>query len=224
MGEAEDTSVTSIGLSRTFLALLLVTVVIGGVVLGRAVMGVVSGSPTPSATATATATPTPAIMPAVDADGEDFERLPRYPGSVRTEYRIILDDGYRLTTTEYLADADLDTVRLFYRSVMAEHGWDRADISYEDGEWMYVLVDGQTEALIELEDADGLTEIDLQVSEPAASPTPEPTPEPTSQPTPEATRAPTPPPVPTPSDDDDDGDPDDGGDSGEDGDDTFTDG
>lgn len=208
----------STSLSRTILALLLVSVVIGAVVLGRVVMGVVTASPAPSASAIPTATPTPAILPAADVDGEDFARLPRYPGSLRTDFRIIVDDGYRLTTTEYLVDADLDAVRTFYRGIIAEHGWDRADIGYENGEWSYVLVDGDVEALIELEDANGLTEIDLQVSEPIASPTPEPTPEPT--PAPEATRAPTPPPAPTPSDDDE-ADDDSGG--GDDGDDTFDD-
>jgi hypothetical protein len=222
IGAGEDARVNSTSLSRTILALLLVTVVIGGVALGRAVMGVVSGTPAPSATATPTPTPTPATLPAADVEGEDFARLPRYPGSLRTEYRIIVDEGYRLTTTEYLVDADVDAVRTFYRNVIAEHGWDRADIGYEDGEWIYVLVDGQVEALIEIEDANGLTEIDLQVSEPIAGPTPEPTPEPTPTPAPDATRAPTPQPVPTPSDDDDDGDDvDDSG--GGDGDDTFDD-
>jgi hypothetical protein len=115
---------------------------------------------------------------------------------VRTEYEISIDDRYRLTAVEYLADASIEMVRTFYQNAMDEYGWERADITYAAGEWTYVLVDGRTEALVELEEWNGLIEIDLQVSEPIPTPSPDPTP--TTQP---ATR----PPSPT-DDDEDDGD------------------
>lgn len=182
--------------SRVAMALLLVAVLVGGVILGSAMAAFGPGG------ATSTASPTPfpstvpnAELPAADVEGEELASLPRYPGSVRTEYEISIDDRYRLTAVEYVADASIEMVRTFYQGAMDEHGWERADITYAAGEWTYVLVDGRTEALVELEEWNGLVEIDLQISEPI--PTPSPDPSPTSQP---ATR----PPSPTDEDDDDD--------------------
>ena len=147
--------------------------------------------------------------------GEALERLPRYPGSVRTEYEVSIDDRYRLIAVEYFADATVDEVRLFYQGVIEEHGWERADIQYTGGEWTYVLVDGSVEALVEIEVTRGHVEIDLQVSAPIAAATPGDSP----SPTPEPTRQPqaTPPPAPPPPSDDDDDDDDDDGDSDDDG-------
>ena len=198
----------AIRLSRLTLALLIIVVMVGGVLLGSVVTAMVPPAATPSPTPAPTVAPSDSAMPAVDVAGEDLERLPRYPGSVRTEYEISIDDRYRLTAVEYFADATADEVRLFYQGVIDEHGWERADIQYSGGEWTYVLVDGRVEGLIEIEVTRGYVEIDLQVSAPIASPSP--TESPSS--TPEPTRPPqaTPPPAaPTPSDDDDDGDDDD---------------
>ena len=195
----------AIRLSRVTLALLIIVVMVGGVLLGSVVTAMVPPAATPTPTPTPTVAPSDTAMPTADVAGEDLDRLPRYPGSVRTEYEVSIDDRYRLTAVEYFADATIDEVRLFYQGVIDEHRWERADIQYSGGEWTYVLVDGRVEALIEIEVTRGYVEIDLQVSAPIASPSesPSPTPEPTRPPA-------TPPPaVPTPSDDDDDGDDDD---------------
>jgi len=204
--------VSSINLSRAGLGLLVAVVLLGGIVLG-------STLPTLGETPDATPSPTPVAaspgataLPAADAAGEDLARLPRYPGSVRSEFSVSVDERYRLTAVEYLADAPLDVVRTFYQGVIAEHGWERADIGYSAGEWTYVLVDGTTEALIEIEISGGLVEIDLQISEPIERPSAEPTPAPTAAPPPTQ-----PPPAPPDDDDDDgddDGDSDDGGTDG----------
>ena len=185
-------------ISRVTMALILVAVLVGGVILGSAMAAFGPGAapPTPSPTPFPSTVPN-AELPAADVEGEELARLPRYPGSVRTEYEISIDDRYRLTAVEYLADASIEMVRTFYQGAMDEHGWERADITYAAGEWTYVLVDGRTEALVELEEWNGLVEIDLQISEPIPTPSPDPTP--TSQP---ATR----PPSPTDDDDDDDDD------------------
>jgi hypothetical protein len=160
--------VKSIDLSRSSLVLLIAGVLLTGVVLGSALPmlgdGAASPSPTPSVPASVSAE-----LPAADVAGEDLARLPRYPGSVRTEYEISRDDRVRRAAVEYLADATLDDVRSFYQGVMAEHGWERADIAYSGGEWTYVLVDGMSEALVELEVSGGLVEIDLQISDPIES-------------------------------------------------------
>lgn len=205
-------------LSRGPLALVLAGVLIGGVVLGSAVTAFGQGLAGPTSTATPTPVPTSssARLPDADVDGEDLDRLPRYRGAVRTEYETSRDDRFRLTAVEYLADASVEDVRAFYQEVMDEHGWDRADVNYAAGEWTYVLVDGRIEALVEIEEWNGLIEIDLQVSEPTETSSPEP-----SSPSPTPTPAPVAPPPgqpapPPPSDDDDDGDDDDGDDDGDD--------
>lgn len=209
IGHAQDELMPSSGLSRGASALLLVAVLLGGVVLGGAVAAlaqVTGSSPTPSPTATPEPTPTVAELPTSDVDGEDLPRLPRYPGSVRTDHEVSIDDRYRLTALEYLADAGIEEVRGFYQNVMDAHGWDRADVNYTSGEWTYVLVDGRIEALIEIELWNGLVEIDLQISEPIESPSPSPSPSPPS-PSPSPSAPPPPPPAPpSPTDDDDDDD------------------
>ncbi len=204
----EDVAVNATGLSRIALAFLILGVLVGGIALGRVVTAITqpvrpmsTATPTPSSSA-------PAIgLPVSDVPGEDLERLPRYPGSVRTEYEISVDERYRLRITEFMVDAPLEEVRLFYQAVIDDHGWEIADIGYTGGEWTYVLVDGRTEALIELEVTSRYAEIDLQVSRPITTPEPTPTPEPTSEPTAQPTaRPPAPPPPPTDDDDDDDSD------------------
>ena len=212
----DDPAMEGIRLSRAALALLIIGVLIGGVVLGSVVNAVAQRSPTPNPSPSATTMPSSStgLLPEGDVAGEDLDRLPRYPGSVRTEYEVSIDDRFRLTATEYLADAHLDEVRTFYQGVIEDHGWQRADIDFSGGEWTYVLVDGATEALVELEVTHGLVEIDLQVSVPIATPAPDPTPAPTAVPTPPPVIAP-----PTDDDDDDDDDETDDG-SDDDGDDT----
>jgi hypothetical protein len=208
IARADHSGVSSTPWTRLAPALLLVAILIVGVVVGGAVLARgLSTEATPRASATSSATPLPsavADLPDADVPGEDLARLPRYPGSVRTEYDVSSDAGFALTMTEYLADATIDEVRTYYRGVMLEHGWQRADIGYAAGEWTYVLVDGAVEALVEIELSRGFVEIDLQVSEPIPSPepSPSPTPVPTARPA-----APTPiQPVVPPSDDDDDDD------------------
>lgn len=208
-GHAGD--MNAAGLSRAMLALLIGAVLVVGVVLGGAVSAFGDDRATPSPTPSPTPVPTAAALPARDVDGDDLERLPRFPGSVRTEYEVSRDDRYRLTAAEYLADATVAEVRRFYQRVIDDHGWERADVNYAGGEWTYVLVDGRTEALIEIEESKGLVEIDLQISEPIASPRPDPTPSPSPSPSPGPAAPPPAPPAPSPSqdDDDDDGDDDD---------------
>lgn len=215
MGVEDHRFVNSVNLSRVSLALLIVAVLVWGVVLGSALPAWgerVAATPSPPV---AVPSPSPSdLAPAVDVPGEDLARLPRYPGSMRSEFFVSTDDRYRLTAVEFMADASLDAVRTFYQGVIVEHGWQRADIGYSGEEWTYVLVDGPIEALIEIEITGGMVEIDLQISEPIMPPTSDPTPAPAGAPPPQQ---PAPPPP-----GDDDGDDDDGG--GDDSDDGGTDG
>jgi hypothetical protein len=193
------------------ITLLIAAVLVLGVALVSTAASVWTAARSPGPTSVATAKPTPSArptLPAADAPGEDFARLPRYPGSVRSAHAVDRDAQFRLATAEYLVVATIDDVRTFYQGVIVEYGWERADIGFHRGEWTYVLVDGATEALIEIEELNGLIEIDLQVSEPVADPAPAATPVPPATPVPTAR-----PPAPPPTDDDDDDDS--GGDEGE---------
>lgn len=214
-----DRPMDQIRMSRAMLAFTIVVVMVGGVLLGSLTTRIAGIGDTPTPTPLPLPSPSVSLrpeLPTADVEGEEIGRLQRYPGSVRSEYEVMVDDRFRLLVTEYLADAPLDEVRAYYEGVIDDHGWSRADINYAAGEWTYVLVDGSTEALIELEVTNGLVEIDLQLSEPIAASEPDPTPTPTPVPTARpATPTPGAPP-PAPPGDDDDGDDDDGGRAGDD--------
>lgn len=195
--------------SRAGAAILLAGVLLGGVVLGTVIDAVGDASARQDAIPTSSApTPPPTIaaLPAADVPGEDFAALPRYPGAIRSSHELTGDDGYELIAAEYLVAATVTEVRVYYQGVIAEHGWERVDINYRDGEWAYVLMSGAEEALVEIEERDGLVEIDLQLSRPIGGEAPAlpdalpATPAPPIAPPPPA---PAPPP---PADDDDDSD------------------
>lgn len=175
------------GISRAAFGLLMAAVLIGGMVIGSAVTAWPSRAVPPS-----TAEPTPELLqpvalPTGDVHGEDLARLPRFPDAVRTGHAAGLDDLHRLVQVSYLAAADLDDVRAFYRRVIVDHGWQRADLDLAGGEWVYILVDGATEAMIAMRRAGELVEIELELSEPVMPPSP--TPAPTTASTPEPTPA-----------------------------------
>lgn len=194
------TSVPPATIALTVGGILLCGLLLGGIVVLAADLMSPNVGVEPSPRLTSSPSPTDtAQLPAEDIAGEDLAALPRFPGSVRTDYEVALDERYRLIVTEYLALADIEEVIAYYQGVIATQGWERADIGFADGEWSYALVDGPTLALIEIEEADGLIEIDLQISEPIAAPAEGPAPAP----------PPPPPPLPPGDDDDDGGDDDD---------------
>lgn len=144
---------------------------VAGAAIGAALSGLTAAStPTPAPTVT-DVTPSGAV-PTADVDGHDLEQLPRYPGSVRSEFSISQDDRWRTTAIEYLATASLDDVRSFYQGVIVDFGWQRADVSFSGGEWTYVLVAGRNEAVVEIEQLGSLIEVDLLYGELVTSPTP----------------------------------------------------
>lgn len=221
IGWGDDGCVQLANLPRANLAILVAAVLACGVILGGVAASLPMSDPSPSpsaASSTPSASPSSSVAVA-DVAGQDFDRLPRYPMSVRSGYDMVREDRFRLTAAEYQAEAAVEDVRTFYQGVIVEHGWERANINFDHGEWSYVLVDGSIEALVEIEEFGGLVEIDLQITEPIASPTPAPA-APDPSPVPTAPAPPPPPPAPSGDDDDDDGDDgggsDDGGDDGSD--------
>lgn len=195
------------GISRAAFGLLLATVLISGMVIGSAITGWPSRAvPQPTAPPPPDEPQVPRL-PTEDGPGEDLARLPRYPDAVRTGHAAGLGELHRQISVRYLVAADLDEVRAHYQRVIVHHGWQRADLDLAGGEWVYILVDGATEAVIAMRQIGELVEVELELSEPIVQPSP--TLEPTAPPAPEQVAPPPPllaPPAPRDGERDGDGD------------------
>lgn len=109
----------------------------------------------------------PAVeMPPEDVPGEDIPRMPRYPGSVRVEYRHDDFGPLILTEVEYLTPARMDAVREFYRDVFRKEDWSVADVNFNRGAWMFFVTREEREVFVEIRPEGRLVEVDLEVSEP----------------------------------------------------------
>ncbi len=153
-------------------------------------------------------------LPREDVPGRDVPDLPRYPGSVRVEYERKEQGLLVLTGVGYLSHAKLDLVRGFYRGVFRSENWTVANAEFSEDEWIFLVIDGGREAVIELGPRrSGITRVDIELIEPrptqettpgrrprqeASPPTPE---RPASAPPTESTLTPQPPPVSAPDDD-----------------------
>jgi hypothetical protein len=149
---------------------------------------------------TAIESPTPTAMPQLprrDVRGRNIADLPRFPGAVRTEYQRGRQGSSVVTELRYLAAAELDDVRSFYRRTFREHGWKVAGLDFTRGEWVFIVSSGRRVALIEIEPRGPLVEVDIELEVQPRAPRP-----PDSEP---------PPPPPPGDDDDGDDDDDDGG-------------
>ena len=164
--------------------------------------------------------PAEVVVPPEDVPGAELAGLPRYPGSVRTEYRREDVGDLIVTEAEYLTTGDDEPVREFYRDVFRREDWSVGDLGFSRGEWVFFVIHEEREALIEIEERGKVVEIELELSEPTPEieETPlEPSPAP-AQPDPQPVPAqPAPQPAP-PLYDDDDGyeTPDEGDDLGDD--------
>lgn len=105
-------------------------------------------------------------LPTLDVTGADIEGLPRYPGSVRVEYRQVVIEELAETEVEYVVVDDLHAVHDFYRQVFSDEGWVVADLGIYQGEWTFFVVSGEREAIVELEARQSLVEIEIELSEP----------------------------------------------------------
>lgn len=176
-------------------ALLAVAVIAASAISGAWLVGLAQspdgGNEAPSAT------PVPRL-PGRDVPGRNIADLPRFPDAVRTEYRRGRQGSSLVTELRYLADAQLDDVRSFYRRTFREHGWEVVELDFTRGEWVFVVSSGRRVALVEIQPHGPFIQVDLELEVSAREPRP-------------PTRSePTPPPPPPPDDDDDDGVDDDG--------------
>lgn len=137
---------------------------------GFAVGWTLSGGPDWTPTSRSEPAPPPQTeavsMPGEDVPGEDITGLGRYPGSVRVDYEH--EDAGKIISTEveYLAPADLDAVREFYRDAFRDEGWSVTDVGYAQNTWTFYVVDGEREVAIEIEPNGDLTEVVLEQTEP----------------------------------------------------------
>ncbi len=105
-------------------------------------------------------------LPSFDVTGADIDGLPRYPGSVRVEYRYVVVGDLAETEVEYIVADELNAVHDFYRQVFNDEGWVVADVGIYQGEWTFFIVSGEREAILELESRQSLIEIEIELSEP----------------------------------------------------------
>lgn len=107
------------------------------------------------------------VLPGEDVRGEDIPDLPRYPDSVRTAFRHEEVGGLIVTDVEYLAEADLDQVREFYRESFRDEEWAVSEADFSRGRWTFFVSKEEREAVVRLEEQDiGVVSIRLELSEP----------------------------------------------------------
>ena len=137
------------------------------------------------------------VVPPEDVSGVELPGLPRYPGSVRIEYRREDVGDLIVTEAEYLIVEDVEPVREFYRDVFRRNDWSVGDLGFSRGEWVFFVINEEREALIEIEERGKVVEIELELSEPAPEKTPQDAPPPRTEQEPRGS-GPPPTPQPTP--------------------------
>jgi hypothetical protein len=108
-----------------------------------------------------------AYLPAEDVTGKDIPDLPRYPGSVRVEYKRKAQDLLAFTQVRYLSHARVDVIRGFYRGFFRSKNWTMANAEFSEDEWAFLVVHGEREAQVRIEPhTQGITRVDVVLSEP----------------------------------------------------------
>jgi hypothetical protein len=171
---------------------------------GFAAAGLIPARPeSPSSDSAPAVTMPPAVLPAADAAGEDLLGLPRFPGSVRTAFHREVQGGALVTDVEYVADAELDDVRGFYRVTFRQYGWEVIELDFSLTQWVFLVSMGQDVALVAFEAQAATVTIEIELEQPQPVPTAVPQP---SAPTAPVVPPPPPPPPPVGDDDAYDGD------------------
>lgn len=125
------------------------------------------GNPQPAASPTIAVADDGALpTPPGEVPGDDVAGLPRFPGSSRVEYRQVMDGDLMETEVEYVVAGELDVVHNYYRTIFDEQAWKVADLGVYQGEWTFFVLQGEREALLEIESRGELIEIEIEISEP----------------------------------------------------------
>ena len=108
-----------------------------------------------------------ATMPKHDVAGSDLSDFPRFPGSVRVEFKETVEDSAQVTEAEYLADATIAEVRAHFEGAIEAGGWPVRWDGYRLGEWVYeVGWPPGTTVVIEIEAVERLVGVEIEVSQP----------------------------------------------------------
>lgn len=103
---------------------------------------------------------------ASDVPGNDLAGLPRYEGSMRTEYRLAVWEDLAITEVEYRAADELEPVRAHYHRAFRDGGWTIESREHVHGEWIYELSSGDRTVELEIERVEGVTEVEIESTEP----------------------------------------------------------
>jgi hypothetical protein len=141
-------------------------IAVGAAVWAFAVIGVLSVvqamSPDPSPVDRADS-----LLPAAsEIPGQEVAGLPRYEGSVRSEYRRHPYGNLTLTEAEYVDEAAVAKVRKHYEDAFQREGWTVLDTRFLHGEWTFTIARGERAGTLEIERVNGLTEVEIEISEP----------------------------------------------------------
>lgn len=121
----------------------------------------------PAQTAGITAVPTADYtIPELDVPGDTIPGLPPFPGMRRVEYRQVIIGDLLETEVEYVMEGSLEPVHDYYRQVFDSEGWRVADLHIFQGEWTFYVIQGEREALVELESRGPLIEVEIELTEP----------------------------------------------------------
>jgi hypothetical protein len=101
-----------------------------------------------------------------EVPGSPLAGLPRYPGSTRVEYRRTVYGNLVVTEVEYVALADSAELREYFRRTFESHGWAVTDSGITAGEWSFVVVDGEREAVVEIELHGSPVNYEIKLTEP----------------------------------------------------------
>ena len=107
--------------------------------------------------------------------GIELPDLPRYPGSTRAEFRRTVYGDVVVTEIEYVATVEPPELREFYRRVFEDQEWAVVDAGITAGEWVFVVMSGEREAVLEIELRGPPVNYEIKLTEPYQDATPAPT-------------------------------------------------
>lgn len=93
--------------------------------------------------------------------------LDEYPGARCSEFREEVFGDERVTEIEYIVESSVPEVCDHYREALARGGWTVEDTAWVHGEWIYTVSCGARHGAVEIEHRNGVTEIEVELTEPA---------------------------------------------------------
>ena len=157
--------------SKTAVTVLLIAagilLLIAGIIIGRLSSTSSQQEPADNPTAINAVVPTADLsVPVLDVPGDNIPGLPPFPGMRRVEYRQVIIGDLLETEVEYVIEGPLEPIHDYYRQLFDDEGWKVADLHIFQGEWTFFIIQGEREALVELESRGPLVEVEIELTEP----------------------------------------------------------